>query len=47
MIRAVDEMKKIFMKELYTETKFQKMSMYLSKNTARYTSCVLHDKPAE
>lgn len=45
MMKAVDEMKKIFIKVLYIEMKYIKRSMYLTQNTIKYNSWVLQERP--
>jgi hypothetical protein len=38
MMKAVEEMKKIFMKVLYSEMKYMKRSRYRTQNTSKYNS---------
>jgi GMP synthase PP-ATPase subunit len=38
MMKAVEEMKKIFIKVLYSEMKYMKRSMYLMQKTIKYIS---------
>ena len=45
MMKAVLEMKKIFIQVLYIDTKYMKRSMYRMQNTSRYISWVLQDRP--
>ena len=44
-MKAVDEMKKIFMSVLYNEIKYMKESKYLMQKTNKYNSCVLIERP--
>ena len=44
-MNVVEEMKKIFISVLYMEMKYINKSMYLTQNTIKYNSWVLHDKP--
>lgn len=45
MMKAVEEMKNIFMNVLYRLMKYMKRSRYLTQNTIKYNSCVLQDRP--
>ena len=44
-MKAVELMKKIFMKVLYRLIKYMKRSRYRTQNTNKYISWVLHERP--
>ncbi len=45
MMKAVEEMKNIFINVLYRLMKYMKRSRYLTQNTIKYSSCVLQERP--